>query len=493
MATIDGIDPLRLKEVERIREQGENPYPYSYEVSATTTQIQDKGKKLEPGESLEDRVGIAGRVMAVRDIGKIAFLDLQDQHGRVQLCVRKNHVGAEAYNRLKKVATGDIIGVEGNIARTRRGEVSVDVDDHALLAKALRHLPEKFHGLKDKETRYRQRELDLIVNPDSKAVFLKRSRAIALMRNYLDAQSFVEVEVPTLQTIYGGASARPFTTQLNALGIPLYLSISPELYLKRLIVGGIDRNYTICKNFRNEGIDKTHNPEFTMMECYAAFWDYNDMMRLTEEMYEHIFREVNGKTTVTYDKKELDFAAPWERRTMYDAIKQATGVDVANMDRDEIIAAITEHGLKGVPYVAEEDTRGELVQEIFEGNVEDTLTGPIFITDHPKESTPLCKGHRKDPNLIERFEPFAAGMEIGNAYSELNDPVLQRQLFEEQAAKLRDGNEEAHPMDHEFVRALEYGRPPTGGLGLGIDRMVMLLTEQYSIRDVILYPFMRPE
>jgi lysyl-tRNA synthetase, class II len=483
----------KINEIEELFLCGENPYPYSYNVTNYTDDVLKAGDKLQPGESSEDLAGLAGRVMGIRKMGKISFLDLQDNKGQLQICLRKNELGETQYQKLKNIGIGDFIGVHGNIARTRRGEVSINVDEYTILSRALRNLPDKFHGLKDKETKYRQRELDLIVNKEVREVFKKRSKTITLMRKYLDDAGFLEVEIPTLQSVYGGASARPFITELNALRIPLYLSISPELYLKRLIVGGIDKNYTICKNFRNEGIDKTHNPEFTMMECYWAYADYNDMMELTENMYEHIFNEVNGKTTILYNGQEIDFKTPWERKTMYQAILETTGINVSEMSKADLVKEIASKGLDKIPYVADEETKGELVQEIFEQYVEETLLGPIFITDHPKESTPLCKQHRQYPELIERFEPFVMGMEIGNAYSELNDPILQRKLFVEQAEQLLLGNEEAHPFDKDFLRALEYGMPPTGGLGLGIDRMVMLLTEQYSIRDVILFPFMRPE
>ncbi len=489
----EGLNAVKVALVKEMRDKGDNPYPYRFEVNTDSAKIKKEADKLEPGQSLEGKVSLGGRIMSQRRMGKIAFIDLDDGEGRVQLLVRKNKLGSEGYKDLTGFAVGDIVGIEGVPCKSRRGEVSIDVRDYQILTRSLRNLPDKFHGVKDKEIRYRQRSLDLMTDLAVREVFVKRSKAISEMRKFLDGKGFLEVEIPTLQSIYGGASARPFTTTLNALGIPLYLSISPELYLKRLIVGGLNKNYTICKNFRNEGIDKTHNPEFTMMECYWAFADYNDMMELTETMYEHIFNEVNGSTRINYQDHEIDFKTPWERVTMYDAINRVLGLDVSNMDKAEIAAEIARRDLSNIPYVGDDESRGEVVQELFEQYVEDTLVGPVFITDHPKESTPLCKGHRRDPNLIERFEPFVAGMEIGNAYSELNDPILQRQLFAEQVEQLRAGNEEAHPYDGDFVRALEYGMPPTGGLGLGIDRMVMLLTEQPSIRDVILFPFMRPE
>jgi lysyl-tRNA synthetase, class II len=493
MVKNEGIVVEKLSEIDRIRSTGINPYPYSFAVDSTTTRIKDQGQNLQNGNGLESTVKIAGRLSAVRKLGKISFYDLQDKFGSVQLCLRKNGVTADTYREMNNAAVGDLVGVDGNIIRTRRGEISVNIQNYVLLAKTLRNFPDRFHGLKNLEARYRQRELDLIMNRDVQEVFKKRSQAIKLMRDFLDTKGFLEVEIPTLQTVYGGASARPFTTRMNALNLDLYMSISPELYLKRLIVGGLEKVYTICKNFRNEGIDKTHNPEFTMMECYGAYSDYHTMMELTEQMYENIFQEVNGRTTINFNGNEIDFKSPWKRLTMYEAINQRWAINIDSMTRQEIIDYIDSENLEKIPYVDDSQTRGELVQELFEQYVEDDLIGPVFITDHPKETTPLCKVHRDDPNLIERFEPFVAGMEIGNAYSELNDPVLQRQLFDEQAQRRDSGVEETHPYDKDFLRALEYGMPPTGGLGLGIDRMVMLLTEQYSIRDVILFPFMKPE
>ena len=349
-------------------------------------------------------------------------------------------------------------------------------------------MPEKWHGLQDKEERYRKRYLDLIMNPEVKEVFVKREKIIDSIRELLKSKGFLEVDTPYLQTIYGGAEARPFKTHLNALNIDLFLAISPELHLKRLTVGGMDRVFTIARNFRNEGIDKWHNPEFTMMEIYAAYWDYNDMMKLVEEIYENACKKANGTTKVKIGEVVLDFKAPWKRMTMAEAIKKYAGIDVLKMDAGELAEFADE---KRVEY--KEKNWGLLVASIFEHFCEKELIQPVFITDQPKETTPLCKLHRKDKRLIERFEPLAMGAELGNAYSELNDPILQKKLLQEQAERLKKGDAEAHPYDKDFVEALEVGLPPTGGLGLGIDRMMILLCGQQSIRDVILFPFMKPE
>jgi lysyl-tRNA synthetase, class II len=366
--------------------------------------------------------------------------------------------------------------LSGNVFRTRSGELTVNTHDYDVLCKSLRPLPDKHSGLKDSEMRYRHRSLDLIMNPEVKRNFIIRTKAIDAMRNFLNSEGYHEFETPLLQPIYGGANARPFVTRINALDVPAYLNISPELYLKRLIVGGLDKVYTICKNFRNEGVDRTHNPEFTMMECYAAYRDYNDMMKLTEEMYADIFNKVLGTIKVNYQGTEIDFSPPWERISMYDAVGRYAGIDAADISTDN----------------DEDMDKGTLVQKLFEEHCEKHLIQPTFVIDHPKESTPLCKEHRDDPDLIERFEPFVYGVEIGNAYSELNDPLLQRYLLLDQEESRMLGDEEAHPLDEDFLTALEYGMPPTGGLGLGIDRMVMFMTDSRSIRDVILFPFMKP-
>lgn len=494
-----GIDELmadRIKKLEEIRKSGINPYPYSYDPKDYAKEIISKFFILKDGEETDYKTKVAGRVMSIRQMGKIYFMDLQDISGRIQLFFRENTLGRDKYNLVKKLDLGDIIGAEGNIFKTKSGEVTVNVLEYSLLTKAIRPLPAKYHGLKDMELRYRHRYLDLVMNPEVKEVFVKRTKAIAAMREFLDKYNFLDVETPTLQSIYGGASAKPFETFLNAQKRKLFLSISPELYLKRLIVGGFDRVYTICKNFRNEGIDKTHNPEFTMMECYQSYADYNDMMRLTEEMYAFIFQKVNGSTKVVYHDEEsdigeveLDFTPPWRRIKMLDLVKEYTGLDTENMAKEQILSeAFSKNLLEGEFY--NNWTKGELILELFGKYCEKKLIQPTFVIDHPIESTPLCKPHREIPWLIERFEPFVYGIEIGNAYSELNDPLLQRKLLEGQT-KSRSNGEEGYQLDEDFCMAIDHGMPPTGGLGLGIDRMTMFLTGKSSIRDVILFPFMK--
>ncbi|PIN86387.1 lysine--tRNA ligase [Candidatus Woesearchaeota archaeon CG10_big_fil_rev_8_21_14_0_10_44_13] len=481
----------RKKKLEEMIARGINPYPYSYDVTHKAAELKDKYIGLAQGAMTNDSTSIAGRIMAMRRMGKVTFLDIEDQTGRMQAYLQRSDLGDENYSILKLLNIGDIIGVKGKVFRTDRGELSVKAEQYASLCKSIRPLPDQYYGLKDPEFRYRNRSIDMIMNPGVSEVFKKRSQAIQSMRSFLDRRGFIEIETPVLQPIYGGASARPFTTKLNAFNMEVYLGISPELYLKRLVVGGIERVFTICKNFRNEGVDKTHNPEFTMMECYAAYMDYNDMMELTEQMYARIFNDVLGKTKVNYQGTELDFTPPWKRVTMYDSVSEHTGIDVANMTKEQIKAETERMDYNKQMTVAEEDTKGSLVEELFKIYCEKQIIQPTFITDHPKESTPLCKIHRDNPDLIERFEPFVFGMEIGNAYSELNNPIVQRRLLEEQDRARIAGNEEAHPIDEAFLMAIEYGMPPTGGLGLGIDRMAMLLTDSRSIRDVIAFPFMK--
>ncbi len=484
---VSSIIQDKINKLNTLRENGVNPYPYSFDKRHDAQELQDN---YETYILNNEPVSLAGRIMGKRVIGKASFFHVQDLSGKIQLFFAQDEIGKDNYKLLKKhIEVGDFIGVQGTLFETRTGEKTIRVNSYDLLTKAIRPLPEKYHGLKDKELRYRQRCLDLIVNPESRNVFLKRSQAIVAMREFLNSKGFVELEIPTLQPVYGGASARPFKTTVNALNKDYYLSISPELYLKRLIVGGFEKVYTICKNFRNEGIDRTHNPEFTMMECYWAYVDYNDMMKLTEEMYAYIFNKVNGSTKIKYGDVELDFTPPWKRVKMFDAIKQYTKIDIAKISEQELKHSIKDLGMTDDFY--QSWAKYEIIEELFGKFVEPNLIQPTFIIDHPKESTPLCKQHREDNTLVERFEPFVYGFEIGNAYSELNDPILQRKLLEEQSELGRAGNEEAHQMDEDFCRAMEYGMPPTGGLGLGIDRLVMFLTNSYSIRDVILWPFMK--
>jgi len=471
---------------------GLNPYPYSYNPTHTAAGLKKDNEALQSGQQTDGRACLAGRIRAIRSFGKMVFLDVQDMTGRIQVLFEKGSLGDEQFGMVKMMDIGDLVGISGTMMRTKAGELTVKAGTHSLLCKAVRGIPSEFYGLKDPEERYRNRSLDLIVNPEVRQTFLKKTAAVKAMREYLDGMGFTEVETPLLQSVYGGASARPFVTHLNALGIPLYLSISPELFLKRLIVGGIDRVYTVCKNFRNEGIDQTHNPEFTMMECYQAYADYNDMMRLTENMYAFICKKVNNSTTVRYQDADLDFTPPWRRVSMYEMVKECTGIDCEKATKADIADAVKAKQFDKLT-VSDDDTKGSLVAELFDLYCTSTLVQPTFVIDHPRETTPLCKAHRENPELIERFEPFCYRMEIGNAYSELNDPVVQRRLLEEQDRLRVAGDEEANPVDEPFLQAIEQGMPPTGGLGLGIDRMVMLMTNSKSIRDVIFFPFMRPE
>jgi lysyl-tRNA synthetase, class II len=473
----------KLEELKKIV----NPYPYSYDVNSKSSEILEKYSKLQKEEKTEDEVKVAGRIMSMRKMGKIAFANLGDQEGKVQLFFSKQD--SENFEILKHLDLGDILGIKGKIFKTKTGEITINVKEFEVLCKSLRPLPEKWHGLKDTEIRYRQRYVDLIVNPEVKEVFIKRSKIISGVREFLNEKDFIEVEIPTLQPVYGGANARPFKTHINAWDLDMFLSISPELYLKRLTVGGLEKVYTICKNFRNEGVDKTHNPEFTMMECYQAYVDYNEMMKITEEMFEFIAKKVLGKTKVDYQGTEIDFKVPWERLTMKESIKKHANVDVDKLSDDELKDLLRTHNIE----TREDVTRGLAIALLFEELVEDKLIQPVHITDHPKETTMLCKEKRGDKELIERFESFAFGFELCNAYSELNDSIKQTELLKEQVEKGRGGDEEAHPMDEDFVRALEYGMPPTGGLGIGIDRMVMFFTDSKTIRDVIAFPTMRPE
>jgi lysyl-tRNA synthetase class 2 len=484
----------RIAKLERFRDAGIEPYPYSFDKTADAKDIKGRFSHLKPEETTEESVAVAGRLMQIRVMGKASFAHVQDETGRIQVYFRSDDLGGELYKIIKKLDIGDIIGVNGTVFATKTGEVSVYANDFTLLTKSLRPLPEKYHGLQDKEMRYRQRYLDLMMNQDVKDTFIKRSRMMSAVREFFGSkEGFMEVETPSLQIIYGGANARPFKTHINAWDMQMYLSISPELYLKRLLVGGFEKVFTICKNFRNEGVDRSHNPEFTMLECYKSYVDFNDMMRLCDQCFEYACKAINnGETKVmhTYqgEQVEIDFKAPWQRMTMLEAIEKHAGIDISTMDDDQLKDTLRNYN---IDYEGD-FSWGLAVQLIFEELVEDKLVQPIHIINHPKESTPLCKKHREDPRLIERFESFVMGMELSNAYSELTDPIIQRELLEQQAEELRGGAEEAHPMDEDFVQAIEYGMAPAGGMGIGLDRMAILLTGAESIRDVILFPTMKP-
>ncbi len=475
----------RREKLEELRESNIEPYGQKYEVTHYAGDIIERFEELDGQPA-----SLSGRIMAMRTHGKASFADLMDSTGRIQLYVRVNEVGEEGYELFNSLDIGDIIGVSGTIFKTRMGQISIKVEAFTLLSKSLRPLPDKWHGLKDKETRYRQRYVDLIVNPEVKKTFELRSKIIREVRNYLDEKGFLEVETPMMHPIPGGTSARPFITHHNTLDIDLYMRIAPELYLKRLIVGGFEKIYELNRNFRNEGMSYKHNPEFTMIELYQANADYIDMMDLMEDMVAHVAGKVLGTTRINYQGQEIDLTPPWRRLTMVDAVKEYTGFDFNEIKSDaEAREAAKEMGLE----VGKDDTKGTVLNLIFEEKVEDKLIQPTFIMNYPIEISPLAAKMKEDPMFTYRFEAFINGWEISNAFTELNDPIDQRERFEEQMRKRAAGDEEAHMMDEDFLRALEYGMPPTGGLGIGIDRLVMILTDSPSIRDVILFPTMRPE
>jgi lysyl-tRNA synthetase class 2 len=475
---------VRLEKLKELREKGITPYGGRYERTHYASDIKENSEEL-----LEKDVVVAGRLMAKRTMGKASFAHMQDYSGQIQIYLRLNDVGADAYELFKSLDLGDIIGVQGHVFRTRTEEVTVWAKEFVLLSKSLRPLPEKWHGLKDVELRYRQRHVDLIVNPEVKKVFILRSKIIQAMRRYLDEQGFLEVETPTMHSIPGGASARPFITHHNALDLDLYMRIALELHLKRLIVGGMEKVYEIGRVFRNEGISTRHNPEFTMMELYQAYADYHDMMALTEKMIAHLAQEVLGTQKVMYQGTEIDLTPPWPRLTMVDAVRKYTGADYQEWASDEQARQAAADLGVSVPADA---TKGMVLSELFEEKVEEKLIQPTFVIDYPIEISPLAKRREDDPNFTYRFEVFITAREFGNAFSELNDPLDQRERFEKQMEQRAQGDEEAQMHDEDFVRALEVGMPPTGGLGIGIDRLIMLLTDSPSIRDVILFPTLRP-
>ena len=477
---------IRRNKLNELMESGQNPYEITrFDVDAHAKEIVDGFDNGFEGR----HVSIAGRIMSWRDMGKANFIDLQDGSGRIQIYVKINEIGEEAFRQFGKWDLGDIIGVEGEVFRTRRGEISVKAEKLTLLSKSLRPLPEKWHGLKDTDARYRQRYLDLMVNPDVKKTFITRSKFIKFMRSYLDDMGYIEVETPVLNTIAGGAAARPFITHHNTLDIDMYMRIATELPLKRLIVGGMERVYEIGRIFRNEGMDPKHNPEFTTIELYQAFTDFHGMMDLVEELYKRLALKVCGSMEITYQGKQIDLGH-WERLTMVEAVKKYSGVDFNDWKTDEdAITAAKEHHVE----LPEVPTKGAILAEFFDAFVEDKLIQPTFIYDYPVEISPLAKRKPDDPAFTERFEYFIDCTEYGNAFSELNDPIDQKARFERQVAERKaiEPNCKAQ-VDYDYVTALEYGLPPTGGLGFGVDRLVMLLTDSASIRDVLLFPTMKP-
>lgn len=488
----DGTDSLneilqiRRSKLKELQENGKDPFHITkHTITNSSLQIIENFHTIEGSY-----VSIAGRLMSKRDMGKASFCDVHDREGGIQLYIRVNEIGEMAYEEFKKMDIGDVVGVEGNVFKTHKGEISIKVTSIELLAKSLQPLPEKWHGLKDIDLRYRHRYVDLIVNPEVKKTFVVRTKIIKAIREYLDEKGFLEVETPLLNVIPGGAAAKPFITHHNTLDMDLYLRISPELYLKRLIVGGLEKVYEVGRMFRNEGLSVKHNPEFTMMELYEAYTDYNGMMELSEGLISFVALKVLGRTKIKYQDTEIDLSPPWQRISMIDAVKQYTGIDFTEIySSKEAVVVAKEKGLE----VKDNLKWGEVLFAFFEEFVESELIQPTFIFDYPVEISPLTKKKPARPELTERFEIFITGREMGNAYSELNDPIDQRERFMDQMRKRAEGDEEANMIDEDYINALEYGMPPTGGLGIGIDRLVMLLTDSYSIRDVLLFPTMKPK
>ena len=478
---------VRREKLDEIRAKGVDPFPYRFEKDTTAAEILKKYDKIKEGEESQEQVTIAGRLMTKRGHGKASFAHIQDETGRIQIYSRQDKIGEDKYDIYRKLDMGDILGVTGHVFKTKTGEVTVRISDFTILCKSLHPLPEKWHGLQDKELRYRERYVDLMVNPDVKEVFLKRSKIISLIRKFLEEKGFLEVDTPILNVLQGGAAAKPFESYHDALDMPLFMRIAPELFLKRLIVGGFEKVFEMGRVFRNEGISYKHNPEFTIIEIYQAYADYNDIMKLTEEIITGVANEVLGTTKIEFKGEKIDLKTPWKRITLTDALKDA-GIDIAGKSDQDIRKIAKSKGIEGY----EEIGIGKIINVLYDKFVEANLRQPTFIIDHPIETSPLAKKHRSKEGQVERFELIIAGMELANAFSELNDPIDQRQRFDKQAELKAAGDLEAESMDEDFLRALEYGLPPTGGLGIGIDRLVMLLTNQPSIRDVILFPHMRP-
>jgi lysyl-tRNA synthetase class 2 len=477
---------VRLEKRRELEAGGIDPYPTRFERENLAAEVVERFDLLA---SEGKPVALAGRLLTVRRMGKASFAHLRDESGDIQLYLREDVLGAASYDTWKKVEPGDLVGVRGGVFRTKTGEISVEVRSFEVLAKSLRPLPEKWHGLTNKETRYRQRYLDLIANPEVRDAFRKRAAVVRSVRSFLDGRGFLEVETPILQPLYGGASARPFLTHHNALGMRLYLRIADELYLKRLIIGGFEKVYEIGKDFRNEGIDRTHNPEFTQLELYEAYRDYRDMMKLLEEMLRKIALDLTGGTRIAYQGKTVDLAEPWRTVSFVDSLAERLGIDPLAAEPAELRSI----GAARAVEIPPDSSRGAMLDALFEALVEPEIDSPTFVIDFPKEISPLAKERADRPGVVERFEPYLFGMEIGNAFSELNDPLEQRARFEGQRDLRGKEGEEAHLIDEDFLRALEHGMPPTGGLGVGIDRLAMIFADQPSIRDVLLFPQLRPE
>lgn len=492
---LNEILKLRREKLDRLREAGVNPYPYRYEKTAHIPDLlHDFDSKLETAEGEGERFSVAGRIISVRVMGKAAFCHIRDEFGQIQVYVQRDRVGVEEYKIFKMLDISDIIGFQGTLFRTKTGEPSLRAGKFELLSKSLRPLPivkevegEKHHAYSDKEARYRHRYIDLNVNPETRKIFHTRARIITALRDFFDEHGFYEFETPTLQPLYGGALARPFTTFYNVLDREFFLRIADELYLKRLVVGGFEKVYEICKDFRNEGMDRFHNPEFTMLEFYQAYADFEEIMNLAEELFRFIAKRALGTTEITYQDKTIDVGKPFRRVTFYELLKEATGRELLGIDVKELGEFAKAKGIEVTKQMGE----GKILDEMMKELVRPHLIEPTFIYDYPLSLSPLAKKHRTDPRLVERFQPFIFGFELGNAFSELNDPIDQRERFEAQRKLKEAGDEETQPIDEDFLNALEYGMPPTGGMGIGVDRLVMLLTNQDSIREVIPFPHLR--
>lgn len=483
--SLNELRQIRRDKLKKLQEMGRNPFLVeTWDVKNHSKDIKDNFEEMEGKQ-----VTCAGRIMAKRQMGKASFIDIQDKQGRIQCYIRQDAITPEEYEIFLTYDIGDIVGVIGEVFKTKHGEISIKTSEIKLLSKSLQILPNKFHGLKDQDTRYRQRYVDLIVNPEVRETFILRSKMIKEIKKFMEGRDFLEVDTPILTTIAGGANARPFVTHHNTLDIDMRLRISNELYLKRLIVGGFDRVYEMGKMFRNEGMDRNHNPEFTSMELYQAYGNMEDMMDITENMIATVAQNVLGTMQIEYQGKKFDLTPPWQRLSMQDAVKKWVGEDFDKIETDEEAREVAKkHHLEGW----EKMTRGHVICELFEENCEEYLEGPVFITGHPVEVSPLAKRDPKDPRITRRFEAYINCWEIANAFSELNDPIDQYQRFKDQQEQLESGDDEAHPMDEDFVNALEVGLPPTGGLGIGVDRVIILLTNSPSIRDIILFPTMKP-
>ncbi|BAG02645.1 Lysyl-tRNA synthetase [Microcystis aeruginosa PCC 9809] len=497
-STLEEIRDARLEKVAGLQKAGLNPYAYQWKSTAHAQQLQEQYADLAPGEEISAEVAIAGRIIARRILGKLAFFNLQDETGTIQLYLDKKRISEtmaavpNAFNTVIKLTdTGDILGAKGTIKRTERGELSIYVNEYEILTKSLLPLPDKWHGLTDVEKRYRQRYVDLIVNPEVRQTFRRRAQITAAIRRYLDQEGFIEIETPVLQSEAGGADARPFITYHNTLEMELYLRIATELHLKRLIVGGFEKVFELGRIFRNEGVSTKHNPEFTSIEIYQAYADYYDMMELTENIIVNAAQDVLGTLKITYQDREIDLTPPWRRVTMHELVQEITGVDLNSFEDFESARIAAENAGIGVPEDCK--TIGKLLNEAFEQKVEETLIQPTFVLDFPVEISPLAKPHRSKTDLVERFELYVVGRELANSFSELTDPIDQRQRLEAQALKKAAGDLEAQGVDEDFLTALEYGMPPTGGLGIGIDRLIMLLTDSASIRDVIAFPLLKSQ